>query len=85
MCEVVGGYLSMNEQTSGFKLQLVRLDGAEEHKSEITLVLQVSERITLEGSLFYTPQSNGRAERLAQELSLRALLIVTNSGLPDTL
>lgn len=77
LCE----YIGRTERITGLSLQSIRLDGAEEYNGEITTVLQRMHGITLEWSPPYAPQSNGRAERLMQELSLRARVMLTNTGL----
>lgn len=81
LCE----YIGRTERTTGLSLQSIRLDGAGEHKGEIVTVLQRMHGINLEWSPPYAPQSNGRAERLMQELSLRARVMLTNTDLPDQL
>lgn len=65
-------YMSRSERRTGFKLQYICLGGAGEDKGDIVSVLKRVEDVTLESSPPYASKSNGRAERLLQELSLRA-------------
>lgn len=73
------------KQQTGHKLQSIHLEGAGEHKREIASQLKQVEGIILKSSPHYAPHSNGRAEGFMQEILVRAHVMLTNIGLPDTL
>lgn len=50
------------EPITGFKLQVIGLDGAGEHRENMFTELQRIASITFEFSPPYAPQSNGHAE-----------------------
>lgn len=71
--------------TTGKKLQAIRLDEAGKHKGEVVTTLQKIVGIVSEYRPTCAPQSIGKAERLVQEISLRAWVMLTNTGLLDSL
>lgn len=78
-------YIAIFEETAGSKVQFIRLDEPGGLKIEIVSVLKFLKGISLEILLPYDSQNIGRAERLVQELSFHALLLLTNTGLMDDL
>lgn len=78
-------FMNHSERLTGEKLQAIRLDGAGEHKREMVSKLQAIEGVRLEFSPAYASQSNGKAERLVQELSIRARVMMMNTNVPESL
>lgn len=78
-------HIARAEITTGVIIQSISLDGAGEHKGEIDSILKRIEGITLERSPPYDSKSNGKAERLMQELSLKSRVMMINTGLTDSL
>jgi len=78
-------YVARAERVTGYKLLNIRLDRAGENSSQ-QLKLYCSENgILLEYSPAYAPQSNGMAERLVQELSLRGRVLLHSANMEDRL
>lgn len=68
--------MERDERIIGNILQTICLDGVGEHKGEIKSILETLEVIGLEYSPGYSSQRNGLAERIIQELRLRARIVL---------
>lgn len=77
--------MNRSEQSTGHELQKIRSDGVGEHKVRILSTSKTIYRMDSECSSVYGPQSNEKAERLVQELSLTARVMMTNTNLPESL
>lgn len=71
--------------TKGNRLDSTRLDGAGENKRETKTVLEKIEGVSLEYCPAFATQSNDLAEHLVKDMSLRARVMLTGTGLTEDL